>query len=149
MFCIRYLNATGKDDWRIKGDSFGIAIRHYVEVFGTGESPVIDESLRSLAYGRMRDPDGGPSDVLYTEWSSPDDKSKIYKFDKYVMYGKFSIPTGTEVTNKAEEDSYNEHTCMEIGQTILKIMTDPNFRECYKHSINKQGQPVEPDQRSN
>ena len=139
VFCLRYLNGTGKDDWRIKGDGFAIGIKHYVEVFGSGENPVVDGALSSLDFGRMRDPEGSPTDALVQEWS-PEDKSKVYKFNKYVMHGAFPIPVGSEVTNKAEEDAYNEHTCTEIATTILGIMKDFNFRECYKHAINKESQ---------
>jgi hypothetical protein len=84
----------------------------------------------------MRNPDGGPIDILYNEWPSPEDKSKIYKFNKYVMHCAFNIPVGAEVSTKSEEDALSTSTSSSGGMRtmqkllrfIAKISTNTSLR---------------------
>jgi hypothetical protein len=138
-FCLRFLNSERKDDWKIKGDHFCIALRNYVEVFGPEENPVVNKALANLAFGKMRNPEEGPNSCIYNDWSPPD-STKVFRYDSFMIYGTFDIPVGAKVNIREQETEFIEYTCRELGQTILSIMKDMNFRECYKYAINKASQ---------
>ena len=89
VFCLRFKKHNKRNDWRIKPDSFCVALRNAVQYFPHPNS-AINLALSRLEYGLMRDTSKSHDQPVATEWISPN-KVK-YASLNYVIYGSFPIP---------------------------------------------------------
>ena len=134
VFCLRFKNQDKKDDWRIKPNSFCVALRNAVQDF-PHPNLVVNLALSQLEYGVMRDTSKSPNEPVATEWISP--KQVKYTYLSYVIYGAFPIPLQS-LESSFQEGNYIENTCKEIGKGVLHIMQQEFFKPCYQCAIRRE-----------
>ena len=134
VFCLRFKNQDKKDDWRIKPNSFCVALRNAVQDF-PHPNLAVNLALSQLEYGVMRDTSKAPNEPVATEWISP--KQVKYMYLNYVIYGSFPIPLQS-LESSFQEGTYIENTCREIGKGILHIMQQEFFKPCYQCAIKRE-----------
>lgn len=70
VFCLRFKDANKKDEWKVKTNSFMIALRSSLQGFPCSNQ-VVHNALQTIDYGPMRDPSKSPHDAVKDDWTSP------------------------------------------------------------------------------
>lgn len=132
---IRFLNMYGQDQYSLKPNQWTVAIISYISLFKQ-ESPVIQQAIENLSYGRKRDIKGDPHKVAAVAWNSPDKKIRR-TYEQHVAHTHFQIPHATMQT-QLEETIYLHDMCEEFGKTLQRIMQCPTFSPCLQTSVGSE-----------
>jgi len=130
---IRFMQATGKDDWKVKADNFAVAIRNHVVVFGDANM-YVEEAFKNMKWGKMRDLSGPEDKVMMTHWTSPTSKA-TRDFPNNVAWTYITIPVD-EIATTAAETSWIMQTAENIGATIKQVLLTNTFEACFEKATN-------------
>ena len=132
----RVINKNGKDDWRIKGQPFAVALRAHAQYFPDHtNTPEVKECFKNIHYAEQRDPEGDCKKVLSNPWKSS--SGKKFDFPQHVMWTFFKLPPCTQFKNQEEENVYIEEVFHFVTAAIKRMVKTESFATTYKRAINK------------
>jgi hypothetical protein len=132
----RVMNKNGKDDWRVKGQPFAVALRAHAIYFPEAATTAeVQECFKNLTYAEQRDLEGNSKKVLTNPWTST--SGKKFDFPQHLMWTSFKLPPCTEFNNQAEENAYIEQVFNSVSATIKRMVKTESFCTTLERAINK------------
>jgi len=137
VILIRFLNAEGQDDWRMKAEALVSAIKNHAASFKI-RNATVNNALMNMDIVTKRDPNGAPDQAATKEWKSPTTQ-KISYFKFKLAYTWFTLPKtppNKKKWSQGLEETFIKETCRDIGQAIINKLHANTFVVCFKSAIN-------------